>query len=276
MPDPSTPRHPPETRATPALEGHPGWEVRQEFFEGLYRDRAEPWDYSRNAAELLRHDLLVRAARSFTAGEPGARILDVGCSLGQLTSRFAPLGVKVHAVDLSPTAAREARARALAAAREVASTPGGSPSSFHFAAANGSELPFRDATFDVLLLCDGLVTWRLTPEEAQAVLRRAAQVVKPGGRVILTEALKPRQIAPFVDQVRSSPLRLESVRFLHDRLWFSVERALRPHRHRRLAGRALASRPLAGALSLLSRLAGSRGSKHVFVVARRPAEGESA
>ena len=56
---------------------------RRAYFDGLYQGQAEPWTYSVRAAEVLRHETLERAVRSLRPRFE--RVLDVGCSLGQLT-----------------------------------------------------------------------------------------------------------------------------------------------------------------------------------------------
>jgi ubiquinone/menaquinone biosynthesis C-methylase UbiE len=259
----------PDSMRSPGMPEPREKEARQEFFDALYRTRQEPWDYSRNAAELLRHDLVVRTTRAFTAGHPDARVLDVGCSLGQLTARLAGLAAEVHAIDLSAAAVAEARERCARASAAAA----GRPSSFHFYVGSVTQLPFAPASFDVLLMCDGLVgghSWGLTPEEQKVALEQAYRVTAPGGRVILTDALKPHQIAGFVERVEESPFEVAAMRLIHDRLWYSVDRAARPIRDWRLPRAALASRGVARLLMALSRLGGRRGSKHVLILARKP------
>ena len=64
---------------------------RREYFDGLYRGEAEPWTYSARAAELLRHESLERAVRSLKSRFE--RVLDVGCSQGQLTARLVGVGI---------------------------------------------------------------------------------------------------------------------------------------------------------------------------------------
>lgn len=240
---------------------------RQAYFDELYREREEPWDYSRLAAEVMRHELVARTVRDLP-GPPDRRILDIGCSLGQLTCRLAGLGPEVHALDLSPTA--------VARARERCARVAGGRSEFRFCAASVTALPYRPSSFDVLLLCDGLVSWRLSEEEQADVLEQMYRITVPGGYAVLTDALKPHQIDPFLAKVRASPLEVVSVRLLNDRLFYSFERAVRPVQHWSATRAALASKGVARALTVFSRLAGKRGSKHVCVVVRRPAAASAA
>lgn len=144
------------------------------------------------------------------------------------------------------------------------------PGAMRFYAASATELSFRSASFDLVLLCDGLVSWRLSDEEQRSVLEQVYRMCVPGGYVILTEALKQAQIDPFVERIASSSFRISSVRFLNDRLWYSLERAVRPLDRWSATRAVLASRAVARMLMALSRLGGKRGTKHVCVVARRP------
>ena len=104
-------------------------------FEGRYRQQEEPWSFSERAAELLRHQWVVATARQYAA----ARMLDVGCSLGQLTSSLAKLPTELHANDVSPTAVTRARARL------------GRTAAVRFCSGSATTLPFATASFDVVL-----------------------------------------------------------------------------------------------------------------------------
>jgi SAM-dependent methyltransferase len=259
--------------------------VRRARFEGMYRTRPEVWAYSRRGAELRRHDHMVKLARTL---QPSAkRILDIGCSAGQLTSRLAGLAPDVFAIDISETAVERARVRCEAAALGVAllkarrerikdaglpPRAGGPPSAattFHFSLASSYSLPFRSGSFDFILCCDGIHSWRLDPTESSATLREANRLIAPGGHVVLTDHMRPEHFDDLIQRVRESPLVIEDVAFLHNRLWYSLERALRRHEKRSWAQWMLASRGVARGLELLASLGGRRGAKHVCIVATK-------
>jgi SAM-dependent methyltransferase len=229
-----------------------------ENFEEIHRHQAEPWSYSSRAAEALRHEAIAEAARRLAP--PGGRILDVGCSLGQLTGRLAGVAAEICGIDISPTAARISARRCAAIQTS---------SAFSFAAASSMAPPFRARRFDLVLLCDGLHSWRLNPGQQDVTLRQIHHVTRPGGYVILTEYLKTRQFEDFVATVRRSPFQIVETRFLRDRLWYTLERLLRPVRHRMGARRVLASHRVGRALATLAGVAGRHGSKHIMVIARR-------
>ena len=108
-------------------------------FEALYRAEEEPWSFSERGVETLRHERVAHIVGALVS--PGGRVLDLGCSLGQLTARPAELPVELHAIDLSPTAVARARAR----------LPGPS-----YACGSATELPFAPRSFDAIVASDGL------------------------------------------------------------------------------------------------------------------------
>jgi SAM-dependent methyltransferase len=245
--------------------------VRSDRFDGLYRHEAEPFSYSRRAAEVFRHEYVARTVRSLRPNF--GRILDVGCSVGQLTARLRGASPEVYGIDVSPTAIGRARARCDEARRTPGIVKAGAApmtTEFHFAAADSLDLPFPSATFDLVLICDGLHSWRLTPAEQTRTLEEVHRLLTPGGLVLLTEHLKPAQFHVFVGRVRASPLAVFSVRYLHDRLWYGLERNLRPFADRPATQAILANRAVAHGLRVIASLAGHRGAKHLCIVAGKP------
>src|SRR2546425_4509194 len=108
----------------------------------------EPFDYSRRAAEVLRHRFISDLVRAL-APRP-ARLLDVGCSKGQLTLHLAAVPEFVVAVDLSPAAIRAARERLQS---------GGAGG--RFVVAGGTALPLGACRFGVLAMSAGLHSLQL-------------------------------------------------------------------------------------------------------------------
>jgi SAM-dependent methyltransferase len=219
-------------------------------FEELYSAGKEPWSYSGRAVEMLR---LERVAALVGSLRP-RRLLEIGCSLGLMTERLAALGAELTAVDLSPTAVRRARERVRGAT---------------FLAASGSRLPFAAGAFDVILASDGLYSWQIDAPARAAALREMHDALAPGGRVVLTEHMRPARFPEFVAEIRASPLRVERVTYLYDRPCYQFEGLIKAVQHTAPARALRASVPLAKALCALGRPFGPAGSRHIVVIATR-------
>ena len=131
------------------------------------------------------------------------------------------------------------------------------------------DAPFGEELFDLVLMCDGLHSWRLTPEEQARSLVQAHRLLVPGGYAVFTEHLRPSNFDAIIDRIRASPLEVVSIRYLHNRLWYSMERNLKRFRGRRTVQRLLASRRVARGLMAVASLAGRRGAKHLCVIAQK-------
>ena len=231
-------------------------------FEALHAAGDEPWSFSARAVERLRHE---RIAALVAALGP-RRVLDLGCSLGQLTARLAVLPAEVYAMDLSPTAVRRARDRLRG---DAASAPLGPARLPGFLSGSATQLPFGPGTFDVVVASDGLYSWELDAAERAAALAQVHGALAPGGHAILTEHMRPARFAGFVDEVRASPLRVARVTYLYDRPCYQFESWLRAVNDWRGAQALRRSMPLARALCAVGRLIGPAASRHICVVATR-------
>jgi len=125
-------------------------------------------------ARFLNDDEAATRARmaDLLAVREGDKVLEVACGPGPnfapILARISP-GGQLFALDISPEMVRTAKRRL---ARE-----GGR---VEFSYANGSYLPFADATFDALL---HLGTLNRFPDVPRA-LAEMARVVRPGGKVV--------------------------------------------------------------------------------------------
>src|SRR6185295_11749166 len=91
----------------------------------------------------------------------GSAILEIGCGEGLMFEGTATHPIQM---DVSMTRVRRARAK-----------------SRHLLCADGYDLPFRSATFEVVLLIAVLEHTR----DPQRILAEAQRVLKPGGRVLM-------------------------------------------------------------------------------------------
>lgn len=92
--------------------------------------------------------------------------LDVGCGGGLLAEEFARLGCRVTGIDPSAQSLETARAHARAAGLAI-----------EYRRATGEQIPFPDATFDIVYCCDVLEH----VQDLRRVIAEISRVLKPGG-----------------------------------------------------------------------------------------------
>lgn len=132
----------------------------------VYSEAYNRWLYRRKRAVL----------RRALAGMPaGARALDVGSGTGWVVGELLRAGAQVEACELVPEA--------------VARLATDFPDVSVFPHALGAEaLPRPDGSFELVTLVD--VAYHLTDEAAwETGLRELARVLRPGGRLVVTDAL---------------------------------------------------------------------------------------
>jgi ubiquinone/menaquinone biosynthesis C-methylase UbiE len=102
---------------------------------------------------------------------PGERLLDLGCGTGALLLELVRKGAshRLSGLDLSP--AMLARAQATL------------PKTVHLAAGDVGALPWQANSLDVVVSSSSFHYWEY-PEQA---LREVRRVLRPGGRVVLTD-----------------------------------------------------------------------------------------
>jgi SAM-dependent methyltransferase len=126
-------------------------------------DELEPW-YEHLYAIL--HDL-VRTRLAPSAEGGSLRALDAGCGTGFQTAILLALGYRTCGIDLSAGMLDIARRRHPAA---------------RLARGDLEALPWRDATFDVVVSCGSTLSFVARPARA---LDEIGRVLRPGGRALL-------------------------------------------------------------------------------------------
>jgi SAM-dependent methyltransferase len=98
----------------------------------------------------------------------GDRVLDVAAGSGNASQPAAAVGAQVTASDLTPELLETGRQRARAQGLQIA-----------WQEADAEDLPFRDADFDIVLSCVGVM---FAPFH-QPVADELTRVTRPGGRI---------------------------------------------------------------------------------------------
>jgi SAM-dependent methyltransferase len=139
---------------------------------GSWEDEAANWVAWARAPG---HDVFPYFAPSFfdeiLAGA-GGRTLEIGCGEGRVARALVERGHRVVGIDGSRTLVRYARDADVASA---------------YAVADGTALPFGDATFDTVVAYNALQAMAEMGDMGRAV-REAGRVVKPSGHLCLCVA----------------------------------------------------------------------------------------
>jgi SAM-dependent methyltransferase len=139
-------------------------------FEELKQRQSVMWaagPYQRITETLAdMHELIVERA----GPRPGARWLDLACGTGAVAERAAQRGADVTGLDLAPGLIETAKERAQQLGLSI-----------EYVVGDCENLPFEDASFDVVSSCVGVM---FTPDH-EASARELARVTRPGGRLAL-------------------------------------------------------------------------------------------
>jgi ubiquinone/menaquinone biosynthesis C-methylase UbiE len=139
-----------------------------------YDREAERYDEHRyhSAEGRLFSELEIAVLRSCLELSQGAKILDIPAGTGRLSFPVsATLGATVIGADISRNMLRVADAK-----REAGNT-------VHFTQASGTQLPFRDDTFDAVL---SFKFFHLVPNDRKRLfIREMARVLKPGKPLVV-------------------------------------------------------------------------------------------
>jgi SAM-dependent methyltransferase len=185
---------------------------RATVFLGAYDELFErcPWHPALGEAgpseSAERQQRVVEMLQPFLPSDPGTRILEIGCGMGELLTGLARLGYDCTGLDVSRTRIERLRRRQGPRLR--------------FQQAEGTRLPFGEAAFDVAVSIQ--LFEHLHPDDAETHLREVHRVLKPGGRYLIETPNKwagPGDVSRFFsDRPEGFHLREYSVAELHDLL----------------------------------------------------------
>ncbi len=144
---------------------------RKRVASAQFRDQQESWDEMR--ALGLPADKVEAAIEALLPGPSLGRVVDIGTGTGRLLELLAPRASSALGIDASRAMLTLARARLA------------SPELQHCGVrqADMYRLPLADASYDVAILQMVLHY----AEDPDAVLREAARVLKPGGRLLVID-----------------------------------------------------------------------------------------
>jgi SAM-dependent methyltransferase len=159
-------------------------------------------------SRLLLGPFLARIAADVAAVAPdGARVLEVGCGPGRLSTRLAHHGFEVTGLDLDPAMIARARANT--------DRPGdGDRRRPSFLVGDVAALAFPDRSFDLVVSTLSMHHWA----DPAAGLAEIGRVLRPDARALIWDFRPGRRPHPFgprhahipdpVDHTRGSPLRV--------------------------------------------------------------------
>lgn len=223
------------------------------YYEKFYEGTKEPWNYSYRGAEIYRHkkipQVLAQRFKKFS------KVLDIGCSLGQLTQGLVGVSEELYAMDVSRKAVSEARKNC-------------APSPIKFLVGSFPGLPFLSHTFDLVVAADALHEF-VSKERRPLAIKEILFLLKEGGICLFCDYLKPKDNRAFLDLIKNCGFKIIEIIPLHDRLWYSFESWFKMVRHWGWARKILSSLMITRLWTYPARFLGESGSRHVLIVAAK-------
>ncbi len=136
------------------------------YFEGLYADKPDPWDFATSDYEARKYDETIAAIED----EHGGRALEVGCSIGILTRRLALLCDRLVATEVSRVALEQAEAHCA------------DQTNIDFRLVSGADEGF-DGSYDLIVLSEVVYYW--DDADLDRVAAGIRRTLVPAGRILL-------------------------------------------------------------------------------------------
>ena len=222
-------------------------------YRQLYQNNPEPWSYTHRAAEVLRHQYIVREL--FTFKQTFEKGLDIGCSLGQLTSLLSPLCSQLYAIDVSEIAVHGAIQFCHS-------------SKIHFSLAQLPGLPFQLESLDLIVAADSIYEFVPEQNRSQAV-QDIHKILKPNGMALFTDYIRPEKYLDYLDLIQKNNFKIVKIVPLHDRLWYQFESWFKSIRQWKFSKILLSSIFIAKLFRYPSGLFADQGSMHHLIFVKK-------
>ncbi|MBI2119244.1 MAG: class I SAM-dependent methyltransferase [Elusimicrobia bacterium] len=225
----------------------------QAYYQKIYQEHKEPWNYRARGAEILRHeeipDLLFGFKGTFE------NVLDIGTSLGQLTRKLLPLSKRLVGFDVSSLAVKTASLNCPMSHAKflVAALPG---------------LPFLQETFDLIVVSDGIHEFVLK-EKRKKALAEIHMSLKKDGICLFSDYLKTKDYNRFLELIESSHFKIVFIYPLYDRVWYQFESWFKGIRNFFWVKKLISSITIVKILRMPARLLGKYGSRHILILAQK-------
>jgi demethylmenaquinone methyltransferase/2-methoxy-6-polyprenyl-1,4-benzoquinol methylase len=161
-------------------------EHRADRVKDLFTLIATRYDLINDLQSFGLHRYWKRRLLNLAGGKAGERALDVCCGTGDVAFALARQGLAVTGLDFSEPMLTVARQRL-----ETQSGGSGRMGSIQFLRGDAQQIPFPDASFDLVTISYGLRNL----DDMERGLREMFRVARPGGRVLVLDFGKPDNAA---------------------------------------------------------------------------------
>jgi len=225
-----------------------------EYFDSKYAKDEDPWDYESSAAEKMKYEFVTNLVKNLN---PNLKtVLDVACSFGYLTNNLSSISENVMGIDVS--------IHALIKANEKYKKE-----NITFISAGAENIPFKDKSFDAVILCDGLNGMDLTGIHRENAVKESLRVLNDNGFTVFTDYLKPNQFEGYIEYIKKSDYVIKDIYYMNDRLWYKLKYSFNAFKDSEILKKFLSSIAVGKILSKISSLFGKSGSNHICIVASR-------
>jgi SAM-dependent methyltransferase len=173
----------------------PSGSLAPEYFDRLYAERADPWDFASSHYETEKYAATLAALPR----QKYARALELGCSIGVLTNQLAPRCEHLLAIDVSERPLAQARLRCVAQPHVV------------FAQCDISTA-FPTGQFDLILLSE--IGYYFSLPDLEKLRGQLAAALLPHGHLLLVHYTGETNYPLRADTVHETFLAWENTRWL--------------------------------------------------------------